>query len=86
MAYVIVWESRPHIEREAEFERVYGPEGDWAQFLIKGDGYVRTDLLHDAEIRGRYPTLDYWTSETAYNRFRSIFTGDMMRLIRSVKA
>ena len=32
--------------------------------------------MRDAEIRGRYLTIDYWTSETAYDRFRTIFRGE----------
>ena len=33
-----------------QFERVYGPEGDWAQFFRTGRGYVGTELLRDVEI------------------------------------
>ena len=27
------------------FERVYGPEGEWAEFFRRGQGYVGTELL-----------------------------------------
>ncbi len=33
----------------ADFERVYGPEGEWAQFFRQGRGYVGTELLRDLE-------------------------------------
>ena len=33
-----------------QFERVYGPEGEWAQFFRTGRGYVGTELLRDVEI------------------------------------
>jgi hypothetical protein len=33
----------------AEFERVYGPDGEWAEFFRQGHGYVGTELLRDVE-------------------------------------
>ena len=39
----------------AEFERVYGPEGDWAEFFRRGRGYVGTELLRDIEHPGALP-------------------------------
>jgi heme-degrading monooxygenase HmoA len=53
----------------AEFERVYGPEGEWAQFFRQGDGYVGTELLRDVETTGRYLVVDRWESADAYNAF-----------------
>lgn len=53
----------------AEFERVYGPEGEWAEFFRRGAGYVGTELLRDSETAGRYLVLDRWESGEAYNAF-----------------
>jgi heme-degrading monooxygenase HmoA len=53
----------------AEFERVYGPEGEWTEFFRSGDGYVGTELLRDAQTAGRYFVLDRWESGEAYNAF-----------------
>ncbi len=53
----------------AEFERVYGPEGEWAQFFDRGRGYVGTELLRDTETPGRYLVVDRWESAEAYNAF-----------------
>jgi heme-degrading monooxygenase HmoA len=52
-----------------EFERVYGPEGDWARFFGGGAGYVGTELLREVESRGRYLVVDRWDSREAYNAF-----------------
>lgn len=54
-----------------EFERVYGPEGEWAQFFRSGRGYVGTELLRDVEAPGRYAVIDRWESAEAYNAFVS---------------
>ena len=52
-----------------EFERVYGPEGEWAQFFRTGSGFVGTELLRDVEMPGRYLVLDRWETREAYNAF-----------------
>ena len=56
--------------RDAEdFKRAYGPEGDWAQFFRRGDGYIGTELLHDVEEPERFLVIDRWESIEAYNTF-----------------
>ena len=51
------------------FERVYGPEGEWAQFFRAGRGYIGTELLHDLDEPERYLVIDRWESVDAYNAF-----------------
>jgi len=69
--HVIIWEFRARRGREAEFERAYGPKGDWAEFFRRGEGYLGTELIRDIETEGRYVTIDRWTSQTAFETFRS---------------
>jgi heme-degrading monooxygenase HmoA len=52
-----------------EFERVYSPEGEWAEFFRQGRGYIGTELLRDVETPGRYLVIDRWESADAYNTF-----------------
>jgi heme-degrading monooxygenase HmoA len=68
--------------RETEaFERVYGPEGEWAQFFRAGAGYVGTELLRDLEVPGRYLVLDRWESREAYNAFVEAHHDEYMRRV-----
>ena len=60
---------RYEVREPEEFERVYGPEGDWAQFFREGRGYIGTELLHDVEEPDRYLVVDRWESIDAYNTF-----------------
>jgi heme-degrading monooxygenase HmoA len=53
----------------AEFERVYGPNGEWAESFRDGRGYVGTELLRDVEAPNRYLVVDRWESADAYNAF-----------------
>ncbi len=71
---------------ETAFERSYGPHGDWAEFFSHGDGYLRTELLHDAVGGRRYLTIDYWNSKDAYDSFRQERMADYEELDRQCAA
>jgi heme-degrading monooxygenase HmoA len=64
-----------------EFERVYGPEGDWAAFFRSGRGFVGTELLRDVEVPGRYLVVDRWESREAYNEFVAANRDEYMRRV-----
>jgi len=64
-----------------EFERVYGPEGEWAAFFRGGRGYVGTELLRDVETAGRYLVVDRWESSEAYNDFVAANRDEYMRRV-----
>ena len=70
-AYVILWEFEVREGKEKEFERMYGPGGDWARLFATSAGYRGTELHRDAERKGRYVTRDEWESREAYERFRA---------------
>ena len=53
-AYTVAPESR------AEFEAVYGPDGQWARFFRDDEHYVETTLERVAE--GEYLVRDHWRS------------------------
>jgi heme-degrading monooxygenase HmoA len=80
--YVIVWRFRPLEGRESEFERAYGPSGEWALLFRRDDGYLGTDLLRHSEDSREYLTLDRWVSRDAYETFRSRFSNEYGRLDR----
>lgn len=69
--FVSIWEFLVRPGSEPDFERIYGPEGDWARLFRKGQGYVRTELTRDLDAAGRYVVLDYWNSREDYDQFRS---------------
>ena len=65
----------------AEFERVYGPDGEWAQFFGPSAGYVGTELLRDIEAEGRYLVIDRWESAEAYNAFTALHREEYVRRV-----
>jgi heme-degrading monooxygenase HmoA len=80
--YVILWRFRPVEDRESEFERAYGPSGEWALLFRRDDGYLGTELLRRSGDSREYLTLDRWVSRTAYETFRSRFSSEYLRLDR----
>ena len=77
IAVVFSYEARD----AEEFERVYGPDGEWARFFSRGRGYIGTELLRDIEMRGRYLVIDRWESIDAYNTFATERRDDWMRRV-----
>ena len=65
----------------SDFERVYGADGEWAQFFRQGRGYIGTELLRDVEHPTRYMVVDRWESADAYNAFASEHRDEYMRRV-----
>jgi heme-degrading monooxygenase HmoA len=68
--FVVVWEFRVKAGKRREFERVYGPSGAWAKLFRSDQSFIRTQLIRDLEMAGRYLTIDVWDSREAYLRFK----------------
>jgi heme-degrading monooxygenase HmoA len=69
------------VREPAEFERVYGPDGDWSRFFSGARGYIGTELLQDVETPGRYLVIDRWESAEAYNAFATEHREEYMRRV-----
>lgn len=67
--FVRAWQFRPAHGKEAEFERVYGPSGDWAQLFATAPGFVRTELLRATDSADDYLIIDRWESMEAWEEF-----------------
>jgi heme-degrading monooxygenase HmoA len=83
--YVTIWEFSVRPGSESEFEKIYGPEGDWARLFAGGAGYQGTEVLRDQEQGDerdatRYLTIDRWSSAQAFADFRSKFGAQYEKL------
>jgi len=74
--FTCIWEYRVRPERAGDFERAYGPEGDWATLFRRAPGYLRTELHRDRDDPLRFVTIDFWKSSAAWERFRADFAAD----------
>jgi heme-degrading monooxygenase HmoA len=80
--YCYLWEFHAHPERQAEFERRYGPDGEWVALFRQAPGHIETLLLRDRSQSLRYVTIDRWESLDAYRTFRSQFSRQYEELDR----
>ena len=68
---LVMWEFLVRSGQEAEFERIYGPKGDWTQCFCQGQGYCGTELTRDLNHPRRFVTTDYWESQQTYEMFKA---------------
>ena len=69
-SYIYMWEFHVKESSIAAFEKAYGMNGDWVKLFKKGESYIKTELHRDINNKGRYVTIDYWTSQEACLKFR----------------
>jgi quinol monooxygenase YgiN len=72
-SYVYIWDYTVVPERVEDFQRVYGPDGEWVRLFRQAPGYVRTELHRDVRQPNRFLTIDYWESRSAWETFRAQF-------------
>jgi hypothetical protein len=66
---VRVWQYDVAPGREAEFERLYGASGPWAQLFARSPDHLGTELFHAVEQPGRYLTVDRFSGAEGWQRF-----------------
>jgi hypothetical protein len=84
--FAYIWEYVVKEDRVPEFQRIYGPEGEWADLFSKADGYVRTDLYRDLRNPKRFVTTDFWVSREARDRQRKTFASEFGDLDKCCEA
>ena len=78
--YCYIWEYIVQDGSNAEFEKVYGADGDWVKLFRGSSGYVKTDLIRDQSNPQRYITIDHWRSCRDYSEFRTVFDAEYIEL------
>jgi len=83
---VIALVFRYEVRDPEQFERVYGPEGEWARFFMDADGYIGTELLRDLDEPERYLVIDRWETAELYNLFVAERRDEYMRRADEARA
>jgi len=78
--FIYIWAFEVRPGRETEFERAYGPDGDWVKLFRQAPGYLHTELLRDRQESNRYLTIDHWESKAAQRAFRQQFAAEFNRI------
>ena len=67
--YVAIWEFTAKPEARAEFENLYGPDGEWVRLFRRSKSFLRTELFRDRNAANHYVTMDYFASKAGYDDF-----------------
>jgi heme-degrading monooxygenase HmoA len=81
-AFAYVWEFHVRAERVADFERTYGPRGEWVQLFRRSPAYIRTELHRDERDPRRFITVDHWQSRAQWTEFREAVKAEFDALDR----
>ena len=66
---VRVWEYEVVAARAAEFERLYGSAGAWAQLFARSAGHLSTELYRGVDQPARYLTVDRFSDTDSWHQF-----------------
>jgi quinol monooxygenase YgiN len=67
----IIWEFKVNPSQAAAFEKIYGPQGAWAELFCESKEYHGTILMKDNASSDRYLTIDRWDNLKAFENFKA---------------
>jgi len=67
----IMWQFEVREGRGAEFEKMYGVEGEWTTMNRQTRSYLGSSFLHDQNRASRYILIEYWSEMLVYEQHRS---------------
>lgn len=80
MGFATVWQFEVREGNREEFERIYGPAGEWARLFGRAHGFVETLLIRAVDEPSRYLTVDRWQTRDDWLNFHHAFA-DEYRLL-----
>ena len=82
--FIRVWRYRVHIKDVSDFERAYGPEGDWAKLFGRSSGYEGTRLFRDCSDETVFLTVDSWSDKSDWDLFLGQWKTEYYRLDKAL--
>jgi len=67
----IMWQFTVKQGREAEFEEMYGVDGEWTTMNRQTRSYLGSSFLRDQNSPSRYILTEYWSEMLVYEQHRS---------------
>jgi hypothetical protein len=81
-----VWRFRVKPDAIGDFERGYGPHGDWARLFAQAEGFVGTELLKLEGQPGLYLTIDRWQDTARFEHAKARMAAEYGELDRRFEA
>jgi hypothetical protein len=67
----IMWQFEVKDGREAEFEELYGVDGEWTTMNRQTRSYLGSSFLRDQNRPSRYIVIEYWSEMLVFEQHRS---------------
>jgi len=67
----IMWQFDVKKGREAEFEQLYGADGEWTAMNRHTRSYLGSSFLRDQNRSARYIVIEYWSEMVVHERHRA---------------
>jgi heme-degrading monooxygenase HmoA len=72
----IAWQFEVKKGREAEFEDLYGADGEWTAMNRHTRSYLGSSFLRDQNHASRYIVIEYWSEMLVYEQHRAYRSAD----------
>jgi quinol monooxygenase YgiN len=76
----VVWQFEVREDRQAEFERFCGADGDWTKLSRRSRSFLGSSFLKDLAQPTRYLLVEYWSEMVVYERHRADFEREVAAL------
>jgi hypothetical protein len=67
----IMWQFDVRKGREADFEQLYGVDGEWTAMNRRTRSYLGSSFLRDQNRGTRYMVIEYWSEMLVYEQHRA---------------
>jgi quinol monooxygenase YgiN len=81
----VVWQFDVKDGRQAEFEKLYGADGEWTSLNRQTRSYLGSSFLRDQSKPSRYLVIEYW-SEMIVAEPHKAYRSDAMAMIETRRA
>jgi hypothetical protein len=71
----IVWQFNVKNGREAEFEQLYGADGEWTTMNRHTRSYLGSSFLRDQSQASRYLVIEYWSEMLVAEQHKAYHPG-----------
>ena len=76
----IAWQFDVKKGREAEFEELYGADGEWTAMNRHTRSYLGSSFLRDQNRTSRYIVIEYWSEMLVHEQHRTYRAGAIASL------
>jgi len=67
----VVWQFDVKAGKQAEFERIYGADGEWTALSRTSRSFLGSSFLRDLAQPTRYLLVEYWSEMLVYEQHRA---------------